>query len=51
MATRTITNLERDATDGGVMVAHWRVITCDCDWSAEEAHVQSICNALFPAAE
>ena len=30
---------------------HRHVITCDCDWSAEEAHVQSICNALFPAAE
>ena len=28
---------------------HRHVITCDCDWSAEEAHVQAICNALFPA--
>ena len=28
---------------------HRHVITCDCDWSGEEAHVQSICNAMFGA--
>ena len=26
---------------------HRHVITCDCDYSAEEAHVQAICAALF----
>lgn len=34
MATRTITNLERDATDGGVMVAHWRVSAAEGDYTA-----------------
>ena len=28
---------------------HRHVITCDCDYSAEEAHVQAICAALFAA--
>ena len=41
--------------DGEVISSsyHRHVITCDCDYSEEEAHVQAICAALFaqPAAE
>ena len=35
--------------DGEVISSsyHRHVITCDCDYSAEEAHVQAICAALF----
>ncbi len=38
--------------DGEVISSsyHRHVLTCDCDWSAEEANVQAICNAIFPAA-
>lgn len=34
MVTWTIANLERDAADGGVMVAHWRVSAVDGDYTA-----------------
>tara|TARA_R100000353_G_scaffold10176_4_gene11366 strand:+ start:2986 stop:3279 length:294 start_codon:yes stop_codon:yes gene_type:complete len=34
MATWTIANLERNVTDGGVTVAHWRVTEVDGDYSA-----------------
>ena len=34
MATWTIANLERNLTDGGVTVAHWRVTEVDGDYSA-----------------
>ena len=34
MATWTITNLERNLSDGGVTVAHWRVTEVDGDYSA-----------------
>lgn len=34
MATWTIANLERDAADGGVMVAHWRASAADGDYTA-----------------
>ena len=34
MATWTIANLERNLSDGGVTVAHWRVEEVDGDYSA-----------------
>ena len=34
MATWTIANLERNVSDGGVTVAHWRVTEVDGDYSA-----------------
>ena len=34
MATWTIANLERNVSDGGVTVAHWRVTELDGDYSA-----------------
>ena len=34
MATWTIANLERNLSDGGVTVAHWRVTEVDGDYSA-----------------
>jgi len=34
MATWTITNLERNVADGGVIVAHWRVSEVDGDYTA-----------------
>jgi hypothetical protein len=34
MATWTITQLERNTADGGVIVAHWRVSEVDGDYSA-----------------
>ena len=34
MATWTIANLERNLSDGGVTVAHWRVSEVDGDYSA-----------------
>ena len=34
MATWTIANLERNVSDGGVTVAHWRVDSVDGDYSA-----------------
>ena len=34
MATWTIANLERNVSDGGVTVAHWRVNSVDGDYSA-----------------
>lgn len=34
MATWTIATLERELSDGGVVVAHWRVTEVDGDYSA-----------------
>jgi hypothetical protein len=34
MATWTIATLERELSDGGVVVAHWRVSEVDGDYSA-----------------
>ena len=34
MATLTIATLERELSDGGVVVAHWRVSEVDGDYSA-----------------
>jgi hypothetical protein len=34
MATWTIANLERNLSDGGVILAHWRVTEVDGDYSA-----------------
>lgn len=34
MATWTISQLERNTADGGVIVAHWRVSEVDGDYSA-----------------
>lgn len=34
MATWTIANLERNAADGGVIVAHWRATMQDGDYTA-----------------
>ena len=34
MATWTISTLERELSDGGVVVAHWRVTAVDGDFSA-----------------
>jgi hypothetical protein len=34
MATWTIENLERNAADGGVIVAHWRATMKDGDYTA-----------------
>jgi hypothetical protein len=34
MATWTIANLERNLSDGGVILAHWRVTEMDGDYSA-----------------
>ena len=39
--------------DGNVISSsyHRHVITCDCDYSEEEAHVQAICAAIFTQPE
>jgi len=34
MTTWTIANLERNTSDGGVVVAHWRATATDGDYSA-----------------
>ena len=42
----TISTLERELSDGGVIVAHWRCTASDGDYSAEDAKVQAICAAV-----
>lgn len=41
----------RIVEDGEVISSsyHRHVITCECDYSAEEANVQAICAAVFAA--
>jgi len=48
MATWTIANLERNVSDGGVTVAHWRVTEVDGDYSASS---YGTCGFTYDAAD